>query len=163
MCAVRFDLEWRCWLATAVLLTFGLMGRPAGVSAAIVLTAVQLAHFARRGRGCGTLPLQVRLLFFAALLLGLWPPLAFLHVLQLAGTWANVLFGYCPAARLLSLMPWNRRVPLSVRLIVWTFLSPPAQGSILERVPPSFGPRAKDTVERASAAGSAAARSSLRP
>lgn len=163
MRAVHFDLSWGYWLATAMLLTLGLAGWAKGVTAAIVLTAVQLVHFAHRVQGRDTFPLQVRVLYFAALLLGLWPPLAFLHVVQLVGVWANVLVGYCLAARLLSLMPWNRRVPLSVRLIVWTFLSPPAEGSILERVPPSFDPRTTDTADRASAAGSAAARSSLRP
>ena len=142
MYAVRFDLKRGYWLATAVLLTIGLFGWPLGLAAAIGLTAAQLVHFAYREPGIRTLTLQVRALYLALLLLGLWPPLAVLHVLQMVGVWVNVLFRYCVAARMVSLMPWNRRAPLSVRLVAWTFLSPPAAGSILERIPPSLGPRA---------------------
>jgi hypothetical protein len=51
---------------------------------------------------------------------------------QLVGTWAMVLVGYCPLARALSLLPWNRRQPLSADLVRRTFLSPPVRGSIVE-------------------------------
>ena len=71
MRAVHFDLSWGYWLATAMLLTLGLAGWAKGVTAAIVLTAVQLVHFAHRVQGRDTFPLQVRVLYFAALLLGL--------------------------------------------------------------------------------------------
>ena len=43
-----------------------------------------------------------------------------------------VLVGYCPLARMLSLLPWNRRQPLSVALVRRTFLSAPVSGSIVE-------------------------------
>ena len=52
------------------------------------------------------------------LLAGLWPPLSFLHWIQLIGTTARVTTGYCLLARLLSLLPWNRSEKLSGRLIV---------------------------------------------
>jgi hypothetical protein len=129
------------WFATAALLALGVLGRPAGTAAAIGLTVVQLAHFALAERRVASLAMQVRWLFLAVLLLGLAPSLGTLHVLAVAGASANVSFGYCLAARLLSLMPWNRRVPLSAGLVAWTFLSPPAAGSILDRVPHSPTPR----------------------
>jgi len=59
-------------------------------------------------------------------------PLGFLHWIQLAGTTAMVLVDYCPGARLVSLMPWNRRVPLTLGLVVRTFVRPPVRGSILD-------------------------------
>lgn len=133
MRAVRFDLKWRYWAATAVLLTAGVAGWTAGVPAAIAVVLAQLGHFYWRERDAASLTLQVRGLFLAALLLGLWPPLAALHVLAAAGVWANVVFGYCLAARMLSLAPWNRRAPLTAKLVEWTFLSPPTTGSIVER------------------------------
>jgi hypothetical protein len=142
MQTVRFDLQWRYWAATAVLLTAGVLGWPVGVAAVIGLTLVQLVHFAWRDRHPGSLTMQVRWLYLAVLLLGLWPALPVLHVLAVVGVWVNVLFGYCPGARLLSLMPWNRRVPLSLKLVAWTFVSPPGAGSILERVPASWTSRA---------------------
>jgi hypothetical protein len=134
------------WFATAAFLALGVLGRPAGTAAAIGLTVVQLAHFAWAERRLVSLTMQVRWLFLAVLLLGLWPPLAALHVLAMAGASANVSFGYCLAARMLSLMPWNRRVPLSAGLVAWTFLSPPVTGSILDGMahsptPEPFGTR----------------------
>lgn len=93
----------------------------------------QLGHFYWREREAASLTMQVRALFLAALLLGLWPPLAALHVLATAGVWANVVFGYCLAARMLSLAPWNRRAPLTAKLVAWTFLSLPTSRSFVER------------------------------
>ena len=133
MRAVRFDLKWRYWVATTVLLTAGVAGWPAGAPAAIAVVLAQLGHFLWRERDAASLTMQVRGLFLAALLLGLWPPLAALHLLAAAGVWANVVFGYCLAARMLSLAPWNRRAPLTAKLVAWTFLSPPTTGSIVER------------------------------
>lgn len=129
MDTVRFDLKRGYWAATAVLLTAGVAGWPPGVAAAIGLTLVQLAHFGWRDGAAGSLTMQVRWLYLAVLLLGLAPPLAVVHVLAVVGVWANVLFGYCLAARMLSLMPWNRSTPPSLRLIARTFLTPPGAGS----------------------------------
>jgi hypothetical protein len=54
--------------------------------------------------------------------------------MQLAGTSALLAFDYCPLARTLALMPWNRRVPLSGRLVLRVFLTPPVPGSALALV-----------------------------
>lgn len=127
------DLKWWYWLVTALLLGLGLSGWAMGVGLAVVATAVQVPHFLLREGRIGALSVQVRLLYLAVLLLGFWEPVRFVHWLQLAGVWANVLFGYCLAARMLSLLPWNRRVPLTRELVEWTFLSPPRAGSIVDR------------------------------
>jgi hypothetical protein len=29
------------------------------------------------------------------------------------GTWAQIIFGYCGVARMVSLLPWNRSEPLT--------------------------------------------------
>jgi hypothetical protein len=158
MPAFRFDLKQRYWLATALLLSAGALGWPPGIFLAIGLTAVQLAHFAVREPNLRTLVLQVRAFYLALLLLGLWPPLAAVHVLQAVGVWANVLFGYCLAARMLSLLPRNRRVPLSARLVAWTFLTRPGAGSILERIPPAMDSRAVGAVAGCASSGGAATR-----
>jgi hypothetical protein len=159
----RFDLKSKYWLATALALTAGLFGWPPGIFAAVGLTAVQLAHFALREPNLRTLVLQVRALYLALLLLGLWPPLAALHVLQGIGVWANVLFGYCVAARTLSLLPGNRRVPLTARLVARTFLTRPGAGSILGRISPAKGTRAAGKAAGCASAGTTATRSPARP
>ncbi len=147
--SVARDVRWWYWLVTGTLLLFGLAGWEIGVGLAVVATAVQVPHFLLREGRIGALSVQVRLLYLGVLLLGLWAPAGFVHWLQLAGVWANVLVGYCPGARVLSLMPWNRRLPLTRELIIWTLLSPPRAGSILDR------------ARSAAAAGGGAARRAL--
>jgi hypothetical protein len=68
-------------------------------------------------------PVQVRTAYLSMLVAGLWEPFHWVHWLQLAGTTARVVIGYCLLARTLSLAPWNRRQPLSPDLITRTFLS----------------------------------------
>ena len=129
------DVKWWYWLATAVLLAAYLAaGLRATIFAAIALTAVQLVHFAARERELAAFPVQVRAAYVGLLMLGLYPPLVFIHWIQLVGTWAMVLVGYCPLARMLSLLPWNRRQPLSAALVRRTFLSPPVRGSIVDAI-----------------------------
>jgi hypothetical protein len=41
---------------------------------------------------------------------------------------ALVVFGYCIMARFLSLMPWNRSVPFTMKLLARTFLTAPVIG-----------------------------------
>jgi hypothetical protein len=45
-----------------------------------------------------------------------------------------VLVGYCPLARALSLLPWNRSQPLSAALVRRTFVSAPVRGSIVDAI-----------------------------
>jgi len=72
------------------------------------------------------------------LILGLWGPLHWIHWVQLAGTTARVLVGYCLLARTLSLAPWNRRQTVSFALIRRTFLSlqaaVPSCGDVFRRM-----------------------------
>jgi hypothetical protein len=51
---------------------------------------------------------------------------------MLAGTTVRVAFDYCLLARTLSLMPWNRRQPLTLALVWRTYATPPVKGSILQ-------------------------------
>jgi hypothetical protein len=126
------DVKWWYWLVTAILLAAYVAGSRAAIFAAIALGAVQLVHFAARERSLRAFPVQVRAAYLALLVVGLVPPLGFIHWVQLAGTWAMVLVGYCPLARALSLLPWNRRQPFSAALARRAFLSPPVRGSIVE-------------------------------
>ena len=136
MIGSRFnDIRWRYWLATAVLLAAYLVaGLRVAIFAAMALTAVQLVHFAAREGELTAFPVQVRAAYLGLLAAGLYPPLVFIHWIQLIGTWAMVLVGYCLLARALSLLPWNRRQPLSAALVRRTFLSRPVRGSIVDAI-----------------------------
>src|SRR5262245_26276252 len=104
---------------------------PAAAFAAVGLSVVQFFHFYARDGRLGTLRVQVRITFLGLLIVGLWPPLVAIHWLQLGGTMARVAFEYCPLARTLALMPWNRSQTLTLRLVRQAYLTPPVQGSIL--------------------------------
>lgn len=126
------------WQATALLLAAHFAGWSAAIALTIGLTAVQCIHFLLLLRSFAAFRVQVRAGYLALLLLGLVPPLGFVHVVQFAGVNALLTVDYCPLARLLVLAPWNRSVPFSWPLVRWAMLSPPAPGAIVDRVPRSL-------------------------
>lgn len=127
--------SWWYWLGADLLLLYGLAGGAWGFAPVIVLCSVQALHFIARERSLAAFPVQVRLGYLGLLLFGLWEYGQFIYWIQLAGTTAMVLVDYCPLARFLSLMPWNRTRPFSWQLVARTFLSRPVKGSILQGLP----------------------------
>ncbi len=107
------NADWPSWAALLPLIAWGVHGDPRGILLAALLCVIQIAHVAVHVGATFTLPLQVRGTYLVMLLAGLWPPLSFLHWIQLIGTAARVLVGYCLLARLLSLLPLNRREPFT--------------------------------------------------
>jgi hypothetical protein len=60
-----------------------------------------------------------------------------IYYVQLVGTTAMVLCGYCPLARMLTLLPWNRSAPIStswLKLLVFS----PASGGLLDWTEPQL-------------------------
>jgi hypothetical protein len=113
------------WLVTGGVVAAHLAGWHAGIVVAAALTAARALHQATRIRTGGALPLQVRALALAVMLLGSRPGLHALLYLQLTGLTALVTLDYCLAARLLSLLPWNRERSFTLPLLRATFLTPP--------------------------------------
>ncbi|HZO87004.1 MAG TPA: hypothetical protein VFB38_01600 [Chthonomonadaceae bacterium] len=132
----RRTMGWWYWLATVGLLAAHFLRSPVALWLAIALTGVQVVHHAILEGDARAFSVQIRMAFLGLLLLGVWEPLRFVHGVQLAGTTAIVLFDYCLLGRILSLMPWNRRAPLSLALAIRTIFSRPGCGSMLERVQP---------------------------
>jgi hypothetical protein len=129
------DISWWYWAVTVPMLGAGLAGYPAGFHAAVVLTCIQLIHFFLREDDVMAFPLQVRAAYLGLLILAQWAPFYWVYWLQLIGTSAMVLFGYCLLARMLSLFPWNRTEPFSMQLVLSTFFSLPVPGNILQGLP----------------------------
>jgi hypothetical protein len=115
----------RYWAATAALLALALAGVSGALVAVLALTVVQAAHMLRIHGRLAAPAVQTRVAYFVLLAAGLWPPLALVHWLQLAGTAAAVTVDYCPMARALSLAPWNRRGAPSLADIAAAFFTPP--------------------------------------
>jgi hypothetical protein len=78
---------------------------------------------------------QIRIAYSLLLIACYLPVMRWLYWLPIIGTFALILFGYCFAARVLSLMPWNRREKLSLDLLGRTFLTPHVAGSMMQGLP----------------------------
>ena len=111
------------WFFTVGLLGAGLLGWPTGILLAMLLCAIQIVHVLWLMLDLTAFPVQIGVAYLAMLITGLWEPLQWIHWIQLAGTSARVLVGYCLLSRALSLAPWNHRRPLSFAMIRLTFLS----------------------------------------
>jgi hypothetical protein len=124
------DIGWWYWLVTAILLTVGVAGNELGFILAIGLTIFQLIHFIIREAGITSFPVQVRFWYLVLLLVAWVDPLQWLYWVPTIGTWAQIIFGYCTMARLVSLFPWNRQESFTIRLLNQTFFSRPVKGSV---------------------------------
>lgn len=130
------ELSWWYWFVTACLLSAGVAGYPLGFLLAIGLTVWQLIHFALREHSLVAFPVQVRFFYLIVLLIALPEPLRIIYWVAAIGTWAQVIFGYCTMARVVSLLPWNRSEAFSTRLLSRTFLTRPVAGNIMQGLPP---------------------------
>lgn len=71
-------------------------------------------------------PVQVRIVYFFLVLFGSTiPQLEFLMHETFVGNGANLMFGYCPLARIMSLLPWNHTETFSIKFLVTTIFSSP--------------------------------------
>jgi hypothetical protein len=120
------DPQMWYWVAMGLLLAGALAGCPLGMAPVIGVGLVLTLHALGRHGRLGAFPVQVRLGFLMLLVAGLWSPLAFIHVTQMAGLTALLVFDYCPLARFLSLMPWNRPRASGLREMLDALLTPPS-------------------------------------
>ena len=120
------------WLAIALPLAVGLLLWPPALYLAMAVTLVNCIHYLLRAPGITAFPMQVRIGFLGLLVLGQLPYLGWINWVQLAGITALITVGYCPLARILSLMPWNRTRPMSWNLFTTAIFSRPVPGSILK-------------------------------
>jgi hypothetical protein len=119
-------LSRRYWMFTGLVLAAALLGRaPALVPPLVVLTLAQSLHFRILDGDWHSPAAQTRIGYAVLLTAGLWPVLAFVHWLQLAGTLSSVTLNYCPMARFVSLLPWNRVERLTLQLAARTLLASP--------------------------------------
>ena len=124
------DVGWWYWLVTAKLLTFGIFWNELGFLLAISLTFFQLFHYIFREGSLSAFPVQVRFWYLMLLLISFPNFMQWLYWVPCIGTWAQVVFGYCAMARIVSLWPWNRREQFTLKLLIKTFFSRPVRGSV---------------------------------
>jgi hypothetical protein len=117
------------WALTAPLLASAIAGVDWAYAVVLGLAAASAVYYAARLRSIRAYRVQVRLGFLVVAGLAAVPGLRGVLWVPLLGTTAQVLVGYCPMARLLDLMPWNRAVPLT-----WTMIA-----SVVTRRPSGEG------------------------
>ncbi len=103
------DPFWWFWAVTLVFIMAAIAGWTPGYVVVIVISAIQLALFIVRERSLIAFPTQIRLVYLAWSLTGLWAAIRLpFYILLLLGTLMVVFFGRCSIAMMLKQMPWNR-------------------------------------------------------
>ena len=119
------DRTWWIWTATTALLILGLSGHAIGFTAAMLLTVAQGTYLIAKHRSLLAFPVQLRLSYLLVLVICALPGMHWLYWWPTIGTLALIIFGYCLLARILSLLPWNRKGAYSIRQLRQTFLAAP--------------------------------------
>lgn len=125
----RRRLVWALWFVTWVGVLAGFFDRTywgwvVAFSAAHAVLVIALLRFR-----AGAFPAQVRVLYTLWVAIGTYVPHAeALMWITSLGLPANLFFGYCPMARMVYLLPWNREERLSPRLLARIILTPPVAG-----------------------------------
>lgn len=125
------DAKWWIWASLAALLVAGFAGYDTARYAAMVIAACQAVAWLALHRSIRHFPTQVRTAYAVWMALSFMPLLAPMFWIQAAGTTLLVLFGYCPLARMLLFMPFNRKVPLTMKRAIRIIVHPPTSGSVL--------------------------------
>ena len=74
-------------------------------------------------------PVQVRLAYLIWVTVGTYVPhMIIVMYITTIGLATNLFIYYCPLARIIYLMPWNREEPLSINIVKTVLLSPPVKG-----------------------------------
>lgn len=128
---VLTDVSWWHWVLTIPLLAAHLASVDGALKVTMVLCAAATVYFCVKAGGLRPYPVQIRLAYLSLLLLGMLPAMSWINWVQLVGTTAMVVFGYCLLARTLSLAPWNRTQPLRRSLVRYAFLEQPCAGGLV--------------------------------
>ena len=94
---------------------------------ALGLCAVSAAYYAAKLRQPGSYRVQIRIGFLVIAGMGAVPGFGTILWLPLLGTTSQLLFGICPMARSLDLMPWNREEALDWEGFAAILTRPPGQ------------------------------------
>jgi hypothetical protein len=102
------NLFWWLWAITLAFIIAAIAGWTPGYYLVMAVSTLQVIIFLIRERSLIAFPTQIRIVYFAWTLTGLWVAgrLPF-YLLLLLGTIMVVFFGRCSISLLLRQMPWN--------------------------------------------------------
>jgi len=130
----RRRLIWSLWFITWAGLLAGLIDRR-WYHAVVLFSVLHALLFLGLTRfRIAAFPNQVRIAYVLWVAVGTYLPggvvLMWITTIGLA---TNLFWGYCPLARMLYLLPWNRDVALNWSLVARVFMTPPVQGRFVPR------------------------------
>ncbi len=122
-------IVWILWFITWLGLLAGLYNS-VFYEWVVVFSAVHaIAFLILLGLYIKAFPVQVRLAYFIWVAVGTFVPyMIFLMYITTVGLFTKLFLNYCPLARIMYLMPWNREEQLSMGLILKVFQTPPVEG-----------------------------------
>ena len=103
------EVEWWFWAVTLAFIISALIGWIPGYYIVIAISGIQIWYFTQKEGGLMAFPTQVRIVYFAFTLFGLWAAVRFpLYIALLIGTVMVTITGRCAIALMLKVMPWNK-------------------------------------------------------
>jgi hypothetical protein len=126
---VRKSLIWSLWFVTWLGLVGGLFDRVV-FEYVVIFSALHAVLFLMLFRfRVRPFPVQVRIAYLVWVAVGTYVPyMVILMYITLVGLATNLFLGYCPLARMMYLMPWNRDEKFSLDLVGRVIFSPPIPG-----------------------------------
>jgi len=102
------DIRWWFWAVTLAFIVAAVAGWAPGYYVVIAISGIQVLFFLAQEKSLSALPTQIRIVYFAFTLFGLWPEVRmFIYAILLLGTVMVTCFGRCAIALVLKQMPWN--------------------------------------------------------
>jgi hypothetical protein len=103
------DIRWWFWAITLGFMIAALAGWVPGYAVVMGISAVQVIFFLAQEKSLIAFPVQIRIVYFAFTLFGLWPGVRlYVYLILLLGTVMVTFFARCVIALMLKQMPWNR-------------------------------------------------------
>lgn len=130
----RKKLIWYLWLITWIGLLLGLFNQRF-YEIVVLFSAMQACLFLFLFNfRLSVFPVQVRIAYCIWVTVGTYvPSMKILLYITIIGLATNLFMGYCPLARMMYLLPWNRNEPFSIDLVRRVFFTPPVEGQFQPR------------------------------
>lgn len=105
------EVEWWFWAVTLAFIIFALIGWIPGYYIVMVISCIRILYFVKKEGGLMAFPTQVRIVYFAFTLFGLWAAVRFpFYIVLLIGTVMVTFTGRCFIALVLKVLPWNKNL-----------------------------------------------------
>ena len=126
---IRQRLVWALWLITWLGLLAGLLNRVFYEYVVLFSVLHAMLFMLLLGFQIKAFPVQVRIAYLIWVAVGTYVPyMVILMYITTIGLASNLFLGYCPLARTMYLLPWNREDSFSLELFKRVIMTSPTSG-----------------------------------